>query len=199
MQTPGVVSARCCNVFTGFFSQAANVLVGNYRLWVALVVCVLALDTRAQVLLDKNDYGPVISSNVWYGSRLPGLTCNMPKARQVSVPICPDCVVVEVRPHMDNPNLVVMELTSPNSLNKLADHFDAQPGMSAVRTSSDQRKQYFAGQQYKNLSATAFELAKPQIPYALLEDVAGQFGSNRRVTLVTEHDDSYRCVFDHNG
>ena len=152
-----------------------------------------------QVLLDKNDYGPVISSNVWYGSRLPGLTCNMPKAKQVSVPICPDCIVVEVRPHMNNPNLVIMELTSPNSIDNLAEYYNHRPEMSAVPASSAQNKQYFASQPYAEMSAADFDAAKEEIPYALLEDVSGQFGSNRRVTLVAEHDDSYRCVFDHNG
>ncbi|GAA4931996.1 hypothetical protein [Halioxenophilus aromaticivorans] len=166
---------------------------------VALLAACAPWLAHSQVLLDKNDYGPVISSNVWFGSRLPGLTCNMPKAHQITVPICPDCVVIEVRPHMSDPTLVVMEFTSFNSFTNLADYYGSLPNIQQVSARNQSNDTYFSPPQFSHVPYSEFSAALDEIPYVHLEEVRSQSGSNRRITLVAEHDDSYNCVFDHNG
>lgn len=153
----------------------------------------------AQTMLHKHDYGPVISAGVWYGSRLPGLTCSMPKAEQISVPICPDCVVIDVRPHVQDPTLVKLELSSNETLAELVLFFGQFPQMSIASVVSGGGTVFLASENLSELSKAAFQQAIEIKPYVSVSEVTSQSGQSRSVVLVTEHDPSYACVFDHNG
>jgi len=152
-----------------------------------------------QVLLELDDYGPVISSTVWYGSRLPGLTCNMPRADQITVPNCPECIVIEARPHIDHPNLVELELATETPFNDLVNFYRSVDGVTWLQSVSSDHEAFFVNEAQAELSAEEFILTKTDIPYIAVQNIQSNFGHSRQVTIVAEHDSSYNCVFDHDG
>lgn len=187
-----------CFYLGGFLLSIWFTIIRRSALVLLLVVgCNTA---QGQVLLDENDYGPVISASVWYGSRLPGLTCSMPKAHQVSVPICPDCVILEVRPHVSDSALIVLEFTSEQPLDQLVGFFSKRSNYyNLVSSVSNDDKAYLTTTDAAGLTSEAFNLAMPTMPYVSVEELITDFGSSRRVVLIIEPDSSYICVFDYKG
>lgn len=152
--------------------------------------------SQADVLMNSDDYGPVLDERDWLESRNPGLTCNMPKLNQVSVALCPKCIVMDVRPHMSDSTLMIIDLASNETLEKLVSFYENTSIFVRYPNYNYSDKVYFVLSDNKDLNTMAFLGSLFNMQNIMISDSKTITDHERHIILSLQKATNFKCEFD---
>jgi|GEM_PF-6611398 len=142
------------------------------------------------------DYGQVWNIKEWQTSRAEFKGCDVPKAKQIPIPLCPGCVIIDVRPNDDiNPGTILIDLGSHSSLREIEQFYRRQSSLSYFKPMSDARRVLFvdkadAGQSHMEALQNMF--ARPQV---LIKESMTMSDHPRHVIITTRVSGNFVCEY----
>lgn len=154
--------------------------------------------SHAETLMSKDDYGPVFSERDWNESRQPGLTCSMPKSNQVSVALCPKCIVMDVRPNMSDPTIMIIDLASNETMENLIRFYEDTSSFIRYAGYNYSDKTYFVPPENKDTNIMAFLGSLFTMQNIMISDSKTITNHDRHIILSLKKSTNFNCEFDEN-